>query len=118
MLHSETRILTTHAGSLPRTPELVELLVRHSRREAVDPAALEAATEQATRRVVEQQLAAGIDAGNNGEQSRESFFTYLQETSPNDPLHIPIELMADGAVLLSGRGSRYIRFPTMKLGAR
>jgi 5-methyltetrahydropteroyltriglutamate--homocysteine methyltransferase len=31
-----------------------------------------------TRYVVGQQLAAGIDVGNNGEQSRESFFTYVQ----------------------------------------
>src|SRR5439155_1254530 len=30
---SEARILTTHAGSLPRTPELTALLVRRSRRE-------------------------------------------------------------------------------------
>src|SRR5436190_470551 len=75
---SETRILTTHAGSLPRTPELTALLVRRSRREPVDPGALGRAIVDSTRRVVARQLAAGIDVGNDGEQARESFFTYVQ----------------------------------------
>ena len=35
-------------------------------------------TEESTRYVVQKQLEAGIDVGNNGEQSRESFFTYVQ----------------------------------------
>jgi 5-methyltetrahydropteroyltriglutamate--homocysteine methyltransferase len=78
MQRSETRILTTHAGSLPRTPELTELHVRASRHEQVDPAALEGAIEESTRRVVAAQAAAGIDVGNDGEQARESFFTYVQ----------------------------------------
>jgi 5-methyltetrahydropteroyltriglutamate--homocysteine methyltransferase len=69
---------TTHAGSLPRPPELVAMLVRQSRREPVDPGALEAAVAEATRRCVERQLEVGIDIGNDGEQARESFFTYVQ----------------------------------------
>jgi len=78
MQHSDARILTTHAGSLPRPQALVEMLVRKSRREPVDAALFEQHAEQATARAVEQQLAAGIDVGNNGEQPRESFFTYIQ----------------------------------------
>ncbi len=78
MEHSGSRILTTHAGSLPRPRALVEMMVRRSRREAVDPAALADAVEQATRHVIARQIAAGIDVGNNGEQPRESFFTYVQ----------------------------------------
>src|SRR5438132_773904 len=69
---------TTHAGSLPRTPELTALLVRRSRRAPVDPGALGRAIVDSTRRVVARQLAAGIDVGNDGEQARESFFTYVQ----------------------------------------
>ena len=72
------RILTTHAGSLPRPKPLVELLVRQSRREAVDPALLAQAALEATRRAIARQLEAGIDIGNNGEQPRESFFTHVQ----------------------------------------
>jgi len=78
MLRSEGRILTTHAGSLPRPKALVELLVARSRREAVEPAVLAEAVEAATRHVVAQQVAAGIDVGNDGEQGRESFVTYVQ----------------------------------------
>jgi 5-methyltetrahydropteroyltriglutamate--homocysteine methyltransferase len=78
MQRSDTRILTTHAGSLPRTKTLLELLVRKSRREPIDAAAFAEAVEQSTQHVVARQLAAGIDIGNNGEQPRESFFTYVQ----------------------------------------
>jgi 5-methyltetrahydropteroyltriglutamate--homocysteine methyltransferase len=78
MLRSETRILTTHAGSLPRPAPLTALLVRLSRREQVDPAELRDAVAAATRDAVVRQLEAGIDIGNDGEQPRESFFTYVQ----------------------------------------
>ncbi len=78
MKRSEERILTTHAGSLPRTPALVEMLVRVSRREPVDAAALAREVEASTRHVIARQLAAGIDVGNDGEQPRESFLTYVQ----------------------------------------
>jgi 5-methyltetrahydropteroyltriglutamate--homocysteine methyltransferase len=72
------RILTTHAGSLPRPRALVEMMVRKSRRESVDPVQFAEAVEASTRRVVARQLDVGIDIGNNGEQPRESFFTYVQ----------------------------------------
>src|SRR5213593_316794 len=73
MQQSERHILTTHAGSLPRPPALVDMYVRLSRREPVA-----AAVEESTQRVVRRQLEAGIDVGNDGEQARESFFTYVQ----------------------------------------
>jgi 5-methyltetrahydropteroyltriglutamate--homocysteine methyltransferase len=78
MLASESRILTTHAGSLPRPKALVEMFARLSRRESVDAAALRRAIDESTRHVIDRQLAAGIDVGNDGEQPRESFFTYVQ----------------------------------------
>ena len=79
MLRSEKGILTTHAGSLPRTARLKDLLVRRNRGENIDVAELEREVEQSTRRVVAKQLEAGIDIGNNGEQPRESFFTYVRD---------------------------------------
>lgn len=79
MERSESRILTTHAGSLPRSQKLVELHVRRSRGEHVNPGELEKAIAESTRTVVRKQLDAGIDVGNNGEQSRESFFTYVRD---------------------------------------
>src|ERR1700709_1518375 len=77
MHHSRDRILTTHTGSLPRPPALVELYVRKARGEAVDRELAEAghaAMEDAVRR----QRDAGIDIGNNGEQQREAFFLYVR----------------------------------------
>jgi 5-methyltetrahydropteroyltriglutamate--homocysteine methyltransferase len=78
MRRSRERILTTHAGSLPRPPELVRLYARRAAGEAVDPAEIEAAGRAALRWVVPKQIEAGIDVGNNGEQQREGFFLYVQ----------------------------------------
>jgi 5-methyltetrahydropteroyltriglutamate--homocysteine methyltransferase len=78
MLTSTDEILTTHAGSLPRPPDLLDLLVRLSRREPVEPEALAAAVERATHTAVAKQLEVGIHVGNDGEQPRESFLTYVQ----------------------------------------
>ena len=71
MRRSEERILTTHAGSLPRPPELVRLYVRRAAGEPVDPAEIEAAGRAALAWVVPRQIEAGVDVGNNGEQQRE-----------------------------------------------
>jgi 5-methyltetrahydropteroyltriglutamate--homocysteine methyltransferase len=78
LLGSDSRILTTHAGSLPRPRALAELHGRRSRGEEVDGAALRAAVEAATAAAVVAQVEAGIDVGNDGEQARESFVTYVQ----------------------------------------
>ena len=78
MQRSESRILTTHTGSLPRPKALVELQLRKNRGETVDAGVLAASVAQATRRAVERQLECGVDIGNDGEQPRESFFTYVQ----------------------------------------
>ena len=79
MLRSSDRILTTHAGSLPRPRALLDLLLARQRGGDVDPAVLAAAIEDATRHAVAQQLAVGIDVGNDGEQGRESFVTYVRD---------------------------------------
>src|SRR6266550_6605256 len=76
MRASTERILTTHVGSLPRTPALRDLLVRQDRGEKVDAAALAREAEAAVRHVVARQLEAGIDVGNDGEQPRVGFSTY------------------------------------------
>jgi 5-methyltetrahydropteroyltriglutamate--homocysteine methyltransferase len=78
MQRSESRILTTHTGSLPRPKALVALQLRRSRGETVDPTELAAQVASATRRAVARQIECGIDIGNDGEQPRESFFTYVR----------------------------------------
>ena len=63
MQRSEHRILTTHAGSLPRPPELTRLYVRRSRGETIDPAELDRLGKAALARIVDKQVEAGIDVG-------------------------------------------------------
>ena len=79
MKGSETRILTTHTGSLPRPEGLVAMLGAVARGEPVDQSALDAAAGEATAAVVSAQLKAGVDVVNNGEQSRISFSTYVTQ---------------------------------------
>ncbi|MGE0718739.1 MAG: cobalamin-independent methionine synthase II family protein [Alphaproteobacteria bacterium] len=78
MRWSNERILTTHAGSLPRPESLTRLFAERVGGKAVDTALLEAEIEAATTAIVPRQAAAGIDIVGNGEQGRESFFLYVQ----------------------------------------
>src|SRR5437868_9656101 len=78
MRWSEDRILTTHTGSLPRPPELTRLYVQRARGASVDPAELDRLGKAALRHVLDKQVEAGIDIGNNGEQQREAFFLYVR----------------------------------------
>ena len=79
MKRSESRILTTHTGSLPRSPELQELL-----RSRLDPKNGEedeyvAGVEEAVADVVARQAAIGIDVINDGEQGRVQYATYVKD---------------------------------------
>lgn len=79
MKRSETRILTTHTGSLPRSPELQELL-----RSRLDPGDTEAeefqsGVEEAVADVVSKQAAIGVDVINDGEQGRVQYATYVKD---------------------------------------
>jgi 5-methyltetrahydropteroyltriglutamate--homocysteine methyltransferase len=64
-------------GSLPRNEALADMLIRQDNGETVDAAALGAESAAAVERVVARQLAAGIDIGNDGEQPRVGFQTYV-----------------------------------------
>src|SRR5258706_5056995 len=79
MKASETRILTTHAGSLPRPARLAALHARRFAGEAVDPHDFEAEVAAAVTRAIAGQVKAGVDVGNNGEAPRESYVTYVRE---------------------------------------
>jgi 5-methyltetrahydropteroyltriglutamate--homocysteine methyltransferase len=78
MKHSETRILTTHTGSLPRPRELTRLYALRSSGGTVDESEIERAGREAVGAIVRKQREVGIDIGNNGEQQRDSFFLYLK----------------------------------------
>jgi 5-methyltetrahydropteroyltriglutamate--homocysteine methyltransferase len=79
MLHSLERILTTHVGSLPRDKVLTDLLIRRQAAESIDPTLMAEAMDRSVRASVAAQAAAGIDIGNDGEQQRVGFQTYIPE---------------------------------------
>jgi 5-methyltetrahydropteroyltriglutamate--homocysteine methyltransferase len=78
MQWSHDRILTGHTGSLPRPPELTRLYVQRARGATIDPAELDRLGKAALGRIIDKQIEAGVDIGNNGEQQREAFFLYVR----------------------------------------
>src|SRR5215467_8082413 len=79
MITSRERILVTHVGSLPRNDELSDLLIKREEGNAVDKDQLARAMDRAVMQVVEKQAAAGVDIGNDGEQQRVGFQTYVAQ---------------------------------------
>jgi 5-methyltetrahydropteroyltriglutamate--homocysteine methyltransferase len=79
MILSRDRILTTHVGSLPRNEKLSDLLLRQEAGEKFDPAEMAAELDKAVKHVVDKQVEAGIDIGNDGEQQRVGFQTYVPQ---------------------------------------
>ena len=77
MLMSTDRILVSHVGSLPRAERLTDLLIRQEAGEPIDPLELAHEVEAATAHVIGKQREAGVDVGNDGEQSRVGFQTYV-----------------------------------------
>ena len=102
MLASRDRILTTHVGSLPRNEKLSDMLVRREAGEAFDPAEMAAEMDKAVRHVVQKQAEAGIDIGNDGEQQRVGFQTY-----------VPQRMSGFAGVSQRRRGMEFEQFPEM-----
>jgi 5-methyltetrahydropteroyltriglutamate--homocysteine methyltransferase len=73
-----TRVLTTHVGSLPRPPELVELVFAEDRGEEVDRAEYDRLLEAAVKDRVRHQVEAGIDYVSDGEMSKIGYATYIR----------------------------------------
>ena len=76
---SEDRVLTTHTGSLPRSDELVELLVAVNEGRLEDRGLFDRLVGEAIEEVVRKQIAAGIDIGSDGEQPRVAFHLYVKD---------------------------------------
>ena len=79
MIFSRDRILTTHVGSLPRNEKLSELLMAQDEGKDYEPKLLAGEMDKAVRHVVAEQMNAGIDIGNDGEQCRIGFQTYVPQ---------------------------------------
>ncbi|MCC6947163.1 MAG: cobalamin-independent methionine synthase II family protein [Bradyrhizobiaceae bacterium] len=79
MLTSRDRTLTTHVGSLPRNETITDLLIKREEGQAIDPQVMAAEMDRAVAEVVQKQIACGIDIGNDGEQQRVGFQTYMAQ---------------------------------------
>src|SRR6516225_3749094 len=95
MKTSQDRILTTHVGSLPRPPELKELLVRKDQSQPYDKAALDRLTRQAVLDIVRRQAQTGIDIVNDGEMSKPGYSTYIADRLTGFAGHEPAKPRLD-----------------------
>src|SRR3974377_17982 len=102
MLLSRDRILTTHVGSLPRNEKMSDLLGRREAGEKLEPNVLAKEMDKAVHHVVDKQASAGIDIGNDGEQQRVGFQTY-----------VPQRMSGFGGVSKRRRGREFEEFPEL-----
>ena len=102
MNFSRDRILTSHVGSLPRNEKLSDLLLRQEAGEAFDAAEMAAELDKAVGHVVDKQAGAGIDIGNDGEQQRVGFQTY-----------VPQRMSGFGGISKRRRGREFEEFPEL-----
>ncbi len=79
MKRSTDRILTTHAGSLPRPDDLRELVGAKAAGQDYDEGKLTRRTREAVAEVVRQQLGCGVDVVNDGEFGKIGFSNYAKE---------------------------------------
>ncbi len=76
---SSVQIPCTHTGSLPRTDDLVQLMFAIADGIPVDRTALDCAVHDAIDSVVKRQVDAGVSIINDGEMSKPSYATYVQD---------------------------------------
>jgi 5-methyltetrahydropteroyltriglutamate--homocysteine methyltransferase len=79
MKRSTARILTTHVGSLIRTPEILQGMKARTLGQPNDQTQLAADVRAGIIEVVRKQIAVGIDIPNDGEFARHGFSTYIHE---------------------------------------
>jgi 5-methyltetrahydropteroyltriglutamate--homocysteine methyltransferase len=79
MKRSENRIITSHAGSLPRPDELLQMNRQKQGGQPIDEAARAALIKASVPEVVRKQVEAGVDVINDGEYGKTNFLNYVQE---------------------------------------
>jgi len=95
MKTSQDRILTTHVGSLPRPPELRQMLVRKDQGEPYDKDTLDRLARQAVVDIVRRQVAVGVDIVNDGEMSKPGYSTYIADRLSGFAGHEPAKPRLD-----------------------
>jgi len=76
---SGNRILTTHVGSLPRSDELTDVLLRKDRGEADPSGKFDRLISKAVAEVVRRQVDVGVDIPSDGEQGKVGYATYMMD---------------------------------------
>jgi 5-methyltetrahydropteroyltriglutamate--homocysteine methyltransferase len=79
MQHSQTRILTTHVGSLPRSKAVTDVVFALENKQEIDKAEAEKVIRRAVRQVVIRQADTGIDVVSDGEMGKISYATYIKD---------------------------------------
>jgi 5-methyltetrahydropteroyltriglutamate--homocysteine methyltransferase len=79
MNRSTDRILTTHAGSLVRTLEIIELMKARTLGKPVTDEEFQETVASGVADVVRRQVEAGVDIPNDGEYGRRDFRVYIGE---------------------------------------
>jgi len=79
MKRSTDRILTSHAGSLVRPLDLLEMMREKINGRPYDKAAFAARTKSAVAEIVKQQADAGVDIPSDGELSKPMFSDYVAD---------------------------------------
>ena len=79
MARSTDRILTTHAGALPRSDELRKMIFARAQGELYDKAEVAKRLRAEVAEVVDRQIACGLDSVNDGEIGKTNFTNYVRE---------------------------------------
>jgi hypothetical protein len=78
-MSDQRKFLTTHVGSLPRPPELTQLMFAREDGLPFDASALDEQVARAVELVVKRQLTVGLDIINDGEMPKPSYATYVKD---------------------------------------
>src|SRR3954451_22778899 len=79
MPRSTDHIVTTHAGSLPRPDDVVELIWSGIEGQPVDQGELDQRLDGAVPEIVRQQREAGVEVVSDGELSKPGFSNYIND---------------------------------------
>jgi 5-methyltetrahydropteroyltriglutamate--homocysteine methyltransferase len=114
------RILTTHAGSLPRPDDLATMMYDVLGEKPVDQEALHRRTREAVAEMVQRQRTIGIDAISDGEMGKVGFSNYVMQhlggfegasqALPGDLADVP-DIVAQ---VFGGEGTAHLRLPALK----
>jgi 5-methyltetrahydropteroyltriglutamate--homocysteine methyltransferase len=111
MKRSTDRIRTTHTGSMPRPPEMLEMMRAREGGQKIDEKAFEDKLTKHVAEIVRRQVECGIDVVNDGECGKPAFLAYqaerlggLEARIPPGGLPVPT-----GPLVMGGRDATQFR---------